>query len=663
MLCCAGTEEENYGPPANNQYTAPPKGGSQYGNDRGQQRNSQPTRVNGPPKILPIEIPALALEDLNKITNNFGQKSLVGEGSYGRVFYGQLHTGDAAAIKKLDASTSQEPDSDFASQLSTVSRLKHEHFVELLGYCLDANNRILAYQFATMGTLHDILHGRKGVQGAEPGPVLSWPQRVKIACGAARGLEYLHERIQPSIVHRDIRSSNVLLFDDFTAKIADFNLTNQSPDTAARLHSTRVLGTFGYHAPEYAMTGQLTLKSDVYSFGVVLLELLSGRKPVDHTMPKGQQSLVTWNSLGSKMKKSLRNFCNDDGSTSTLNQKIKPYHQHHLSNFMTTSPSNLSVTNNSPPFLLDNNSCNTFTTNTNNVASSSRSPTLEEMILQLEIEEAAARKAKLDEYGDYRRRMSCVNNSDVLRSARNALNQYPRFSLDGRDAMYRSNFRPGLGGFECRRKSVCGSSSSITNIIKVRGMSRICSDGFDIDFERNISLLPSTLAGESVIWCKPGVVAKLMGLDAIPKPVATKRIGRGKLCTSILRKENLRRAERQEMEKRRHVGMGTNNGYKRVHHRGRDPSCSGEGSSSTTAGYCEPMGTRKNHQTRHATPRLSEDKVKQCVDPKLNNDYPPKAIAKMAAVAALCVQYESDFRPNMTIVVKALQPLLASKPA
>ncbi|KAI3902094.1 hypothetical protein MKW92_003605 [Papaver armeniacum] len=221
------------------------------GNDRGQQRNSQPTRANGPPKILPIEIPALALEDLNKITNNFGQKSLIGEGSYGRVFYGQLPTGDVAAIKKLDASTSQEPDSDFASQLSTVSRLKHEHFVELLGYCLDANNRILAYQYATMGTVHDILHGRKGVQGAEPGPVLSWPQRVKIAFGAARGLEYLHERVQPSIVHRDIRSSNVLLFDDFTAKIADFNLTNQSPDTAARLHSTRVLGTFGYHAPEY----------------------------------------------------------------------------------------------------------------------------------------------------------------------------------------------------------------------------------------------------------------------------------------------------------------------------------------------------------------------------------------------------------------------------
>lgn len=168
-------------------------------------------------------------------------------------------------------------------QLSTVSRLKHEHFVELMGYCLEANNRILIYQFATMGSLHDILHGtptsiiniffffrfpwftccliqnlftnagRKGVQGAEPGPALSWNQRVKIAYGAAKGLEFLHEKVQPPIVHRDIRSSNVLLFDDFQTKIADFNLSNQSSDTAARLHSTRVLGTFGYHAPEYAL--------------------------------------------------------------------------------------------------------------------------------------------------------------------------------------------------------------------------------------------------------------------------------------------------------------------------------------------------------------------------------------------------------------------------
>ncbi|GMN55858.1 hypothetical protein TIFTF001_024975 [Ficus carica] len=265
----------------------------QVGSGRGEPRSSNIVRSGAPQKVLPIETPAISLDELNRLTGNFGSKALIGEGSYGRVFYAKLSNGQAAAIKKLDTG-SQEPDSDFAAQLSQVSRFKHEHFVELIGYCLEANNRILVYQFATLGSLHDILHGRKGVQGAEPGPVLSWNQRVKIAYGAAKGLEFLHEKVQPPIVHRDIRSSNVLLFDDYNSKIADFSLTNQSSDTAARLHSTRVLGTFGYHAPEYAMTGQITQKSDVYSFGVVLLELLTGRKPVDHTMPKGQQSLVTW---------------------------------------------------------------------------------------------------------------------------------------------------------------------------------------------------------------------------------------------------------------------------------------------------------------------------------------------------------------------------------
>ncbi|CAA2934029.1 probable protein kinase At2g41970 [Olea europaea var. sylvestris] len=300
MLCCGGAEEENYSGPPANQSTAPPRAGNPYGGGAGGSSERQEPRTSGAvktgarQKVLPIETPALSLDELNRLTGNFGTKALIGEGSYGRVFLAKLSNGQQAAIKKLDTSSSPEPDSEFAAQLSIVSRLVNEHFVRLIGYCLEANNRILAYEYATMGSLHDVLHGRKGVQGAEPGPVLSWSQRVKVAYGAAKGLEFLHEKCQPSIVHRDVRSSNVLLFDDFLSKIADFSLTSQSSDTAARLHSTRVLGTFGYHAPEYAMTGQITQKSDVYSFGVVLLELLTGRKPVDHTMPKGQQSLVTW---------------------------------------------------------------------------------------------------------------------------------------------------------------------------------------------------------------------------------------------------------------------------------------------------------------------------------------------------------------------------------
>ncbi|XP_020261502.1 PTI1-like tyrosine-protein kinase 3 [Asparagus officinalis] len=291
-LCCACNIDESHHDDENQTLKAP----KNYLD--GTQKGSRPAAVakaEQQKRVINIEVPKLSLEELKAKTDNFGSQSLVGEGSYGRVYYAVLNSGQQVAIKKLDVSS--EPDSsqeEFLTQVETVSKLKHDNFVQLLGYCVEGNYRLLSYEFATMGSLHDVLHGRKGVQGAQPGPVLDWIQRVRIAIDAAKGLEYLHEKAQPSVIHRDIRSSNILLFEDFKAKIADFNLSNQAPDMAARLHSTRVLGTFGYHAPEYAMTGQLTQKSDVYSFGVVLLELLTGRKPVDHTMPRGQQSLVTW---------------------------------------------------------------------------------------------------------------------------------------------------------------------------------------------------------------------------------------------------------------------------------------------------------------------------------------------------------------------------------
>ncbi|KAL0903220.1 hypothetical protein M5K25_027580 [Dendrobium thyrsiflorum] len=284
--CCRGSDDHRV---PDNGASFPAKQSS--GND-GAFHASNPAPKGASIKVQPIEVPAIPVEEIKALTNNFGSNSLIGEGSYGRVYYGVLENEKAAALKKLDAS--KQPDQEFLAQVSMVSRINHDNIIQLLGYCVDGGLRVLAYEFATMGSLHDILHGRKGVKGAQPGPVLSWIQRVKVAVGAARGLEYLHDKSQPPVIHRDIKSSNVLLFDDDVAKIGDFDLSNQSPDTAARLHSTRVLGTFGYHAPEYAMTGQLSSKSDVYSFGVVLLELLTGRKPVDPTLPRGQQSLVTW---------------------------------------------------------------------------------------------------------------------------------------------------------------------------------------------------------------------------------------------------------------------------------------------------------------------------------------------------------------------------------
>nr|XP_029122226.1 PTI1-like tyrosine-protein kinase 1 [Elaeis guineensis] len=265
-------------------------GGTEKGSEHSASKKSEPERDQLPL----ITVPALSLNEIKAKTHDFSLQSLVGEGSHARVYKAVLNGNREVAIKKLDTPSNPELNTEFLNQLSMVSRLKHENYVELLSYCVEGNFRLLTFEYATMGSLHDYLHGRKGVRGAQPGPLLNWKQRVRIALDAAMGLEYLHEKVEPSIVHRDIRSSNVLLFQDFKAKIADFNLLNQAPDTASRLYSTRVLGTFGYHAPEYAMTGQLTQKSDVYSFGVVLLELLTGRKPVDCAMPRGEKSLVTW---------------------------------------------------------------------------------------------------------------------------------------------------------------------------------------------------------------------------------------------------------------------------------------------------------------------------------------------------------------------------------
>ncbi|KAI3787015.1 hypothetical protein L1987_41171 [Smallanthus sonchifolius] len=291
MRCCCRKRKQGQGKVTdggatkNNCNVAPPRG-PLYGGGSMREPRTSGSATSGAPKT--IETPSLSLDELNKMTHNFGSESLIGEGTYCRVFYAKLSTGEEVVIKKLDMSSLSDSEHDFRDKLAMISRLKNEYFSELCGYCLEKKNRILVYRYATMGCMHEILHAGKC------GVVVNWAQRAKIAYGAARGLEYLHEKAQPPIVHCDIRSSNVLVFDDFETKIADFGLSNLSSDNAARLHSTRVLGTFGYHAPEYAMTGQITQKSDVYSFGVILLELLTGRKPVDHTLPKGQQSLVTW---------------------------------------------------------------------------------------------------------------------------------------------------------------------------------------------------------------------------------------------------------------------------------------------------------------------------------------------------------------------------------
>ncbi|KAJ0735021.1 putative protein kinase RLK-Pelle-RLCK-VIII family [Helianthus annuus] len=239
--------------------------------------------VASPTDTQPIGVPALQLNELRKITANFGVKSIIGEGTFGTVYVGHLSSGQAAAIKRFKENG--QTGGNFLAQVSKASRLKHDNVIQMLGFYMDYEWRILAYEYAPKGSLQDILHAR----GRHV--ILTWSERVKIATGAAKGLEYLHGM---EIIHRDIKSSNVLVFDDHVAKIGDFDLSDQTDmSLSERSHSTQGFN-FGCNAPEYALTGQLDSRSDVYSFGVVLLELLTGRKPVDNNRPERERSLVTW---------------------------------------------------------------------------------------------------------------------------------------------------------------------------------------------------------------------------------------------------------------------------------------------------------------------------------------------------------------------------------
>ncbi|GMI83495.1 hypothetical protein HRI_002018800 [Hibiscus trionum] len=228
---------------------------------------------------------SFSYEEMTEMTDGFAQQNLIGEGGFGCVYRGQLPDGKIVAVKKLKIGGGQG-EREFQAEVEIISRVHHRHLVSLVGYCIANNQRLLIYEFVSNSTLERHLHDKER-------PVLEWNKRLKIAVGASRGLAYLHEDCHPKIIHRDIKSANILLDEDFEAQVADFGLARLN-DTSHTHVSTRVMGTFGYLAPEYASTGKLTDRSDVFSFGVVLLELLTGRKPVDPTRPLGDESLVEW---------------------------------------------------------------------------------------------------------------------------------------------------------------------------------------------------------------------------------------------------------------------------------------------------------------------------------------------------------------------------------
>ncbi|XP_075513426.1 receptor-like serine/threonine-protein kinase NCRK isoform X1 [Primulina tabacum] len=244
--------------------------------------------------VLRGSIVQFSYSELESATNRFSDANLIGLGGSSHVYCGNLRDGRTVAVKRMKIQGGPEAEHIFLTEIELISRLHHCHVVPLLGYCSEHQGKraekLLVFEYIPNGNLRECLDGNSG-------QFLDWNTRVAIALGAARGLEYLHEAAAPRILHRDVKSTNILLDENWRAMITDLGMAKHlQKDGIISCSSSpaRMQGTFGYFAPEYAIVGRASLKSDVFSFGVVLLELITGQKPIHESSNKGEESLVIW---------------------------------------------------------------------------------------------------------------------------------------------------------------------------------------------------------------------------------------------------------------------------------------------------------------------------------------------------------------------------------